>query len=186
MGPSDQYHVDRECPQDIEGAKALLAEAGYADGIEFEIHISTLEPAWVPYAEAYQQQAAPAGIKVNIVQVPASGYWTDAWMKKPVSMTRWFSRPADLILNEAYVSGAKWNESFQKNETFDNLLLMARKEIEFEKRKALYAQAQDILWEEGGTLIPYHLIKHVGLTSRVKNLDAIERDGIRWHLVSVE
>ncbi len=186
VGRSDQYYVARDCPQDIEGAKALLNEAGYPDGIEFELHISTLEPAWVTYAEAYQQQAAEAGITVHIVQVPASGYWNDAWMKKPVSMTRWFSRPADLILNEAFVSGAKWNESFQNNETFDNLLVAARKEIDFGERRNLYVQAQDILWEEGGVLIPYHLVKYVGLSSRVKNMDNTERDGIRWHLVSVD
>ena len=186
VSPIDQYRADMECPQDIEGAKALLAEAGFADGIEFDIHVSSLEPTWVTLAEAYQQQAAPAGIKVNIIQVPTDGYWSDVWRKKPVAMTRWNQRPADQILHEAYLGGAPWNDTYFADDTFDNLLSMARREIDFDKRRALYVQSQEYLFENGGSLVPYHVVRLVGTTSRVKNLDPVASDAVRWHLVTVE
>lgn len=184
--PNDQYRADLNCAQDIEGAKKLLAEAGFPNGIDVDVHVATLEPTWPPLAEAYQQQAAPAGIRVNIVQVPTDGYWKEAWMKKDVAATRWNERPADQALHEIYLSTAKWNESFFKDVAFDAMLAEARRELDFAKRKALYVKAQQYLSENTGTLIPYHVTRLVGTTARVKNLDAVKNDAVRWHKITVE
>ena len=184
--PNDQYRADLNCPQDVEKAKALLVEAGYPDGIDVDVHVATLEPTWPTLAEAYQQQAARAGIRVNIVQVPTDGYWKEAWMKKDVAATRWNERPADQALHEIYLSSAKWNESYFKDEAFDKLLADARRELDFDKRKKLYVKAQEHLWENAGTLIPYTVTKVVGTTARVKNLDAVKNDAVRWHKITVD
>lgn len=186
VGPTDQYRANMTCPQDIEGARRLLEEAGYPDGIEFDIHVSSLEPSWATIAEAYQQQVAPAGIKANIVLVPTDGYWSDVWRRKSVVMTRWNQRPADQILHEAYLGGAPWNESYLADPEFDELLATARRELDFEKRQALFGEAQAYLLEEGGTLIPYHVNRLVGTTARVSNLDAVENHTVRWHLITVD
>lgn len=184
--PGDQYRAEMDCPQDIEGAKALLAEAGFADGISIDVHVATLEPTWPTMAVAYQQQAAEAGINVNVVQAPTDGYWSEVWMKKDVSATRWNERPADQVLHEVYLSTAKWNESYYKDEAFDALLAEARRELDFDARRGLYVQAQEHLWETAGTLIPYHVTRLVGVSSRVKNLDAVENMSVRWHLITVD
>ena len=184
--PNDQYRADLSCPQDIEGAKALLAEAGYPDGLDIDIHVSTLEPTWPQLAEAYQQQAAKAGIRVNIIQVPTDGYWKEAWMKKDVVATRWNERPADQALHEIYLSTAKWNESYYKNPEFDQLLAAARRELDFTKRRAIYVKAQEHLYATAGTLIPYTVTRNVGTTARVKNLDAVKNEAVRWHRITVD
>jgi peptide/nickel transport system substrate-binding protein len=184
--PNDQYRADLKCPQDIAQAKALLAEAGYPNGIDVDVHVSTLEPSWSNLAVVYQEQAAKAGIRVNVVQAPSDGYWNAIWMNKTVSATRWNERPADQALHEIYLSSAKWNESFYKDEAFDALLATARRELDFDKRKALYAKAQTHLWETAGTLIPIHVTKIVGVNARVKNVDAVKREAIRWHLIEVD
>ena len=184
--PNDQYRADIDCPQDIEKAKTLLAEAGHADGIDLEIKVSTLEPSWPTMAEVYQAQAAAAGIRVKISQVPTDGYWSDVWMKEAVSMTRWNERPADQALHEIYLSGAKWNETFMNEPEFDALLASARRESDFDKRKALYVEAQEFLWENAGTLAPYHVTRVVGVSSRVHNLDEVKNDAVRWHLITVD
>ncbi|MGI9310543.1 MAG: ABC transporter substrate-binding protein [bacterium] len=184
--PNDQYRADLSCPQDIAGAKALLAEAGHPNGIDIDIHVSTLEPTWPQLAEAYQQQAAKAGIRVNIVQVPTDGYWKEVWMKKDVVGTRWNERPADQALHEIYLSTAKWNESYYKDDKFDRLLGAARRELDFAKRKALYVQAQQHLFETAGTLIPYTVTRNVGVTARVRNLDPVKNEAVRWHKITVD
>lgn len=186
VGPNDQYRADLECPQDIPAARALLAEAGYPDGLDIEFHISTLEPSWPSMAVALQEQLAPAGIRVKINKVATDGYWSQVWMQKDVVGTAWGERPADQALNEIFRSTAKWNESFFKDPTFDAMLDIASQELDFDKRKALYVGAQQYLFENSGTLIPYHITQLVGLSTRVKNLDEIKSDAIRWHLVSVE
>lgn len=186
VGPADQYRADLSCPQDIEGAKALLAEAGFPDGIDVDVHVATLEATWPAMAEAYQAQAAGAGIRVNIVQVPTDGFWSEVWMKKDAVMTRWNERPADQALHEIYLSTAKWNESYYKDDGFDAMLAEARRELDFDKRSAIYVKAQEHLQETAGTLIPYHVTKLIGATSRVKNLDPVENMSIRWYKITVD
>lgn len=184
--PNDQYRADLFCPQNIAKAKALLAEAGYPNGIDVDIHVATLEPTWPTLAVAYQQQAAAAGIRVNVVQVPTDGYWSGVWMKKDAVATRWNERPADQVLHEVYLSSAKWNESFFMDETFDSMLAAARRELDFDRRRALYVQAQNYLWANSGTLIPYHVTRLVGVSSRVDNLDEVKNDAVRWHRITID
>ncbi len=153
----DQYRADIDCSQDIELAKELLAEAGYPDGIEVDIHTSPLDSLWPVMLEVYQAQAAEAGITVNIVQAPADGFWVDTWLVEPWVTTLWGERPAAQILNEAWRSGASWNETYWNNEEFDGLLDDAAGELDFEKRKDIYAELQNILFETGGAFIPFHI-----------------------------
>ena len=185
VAPSDQYRMDKKCPQQSATAKKLLKEAGYPDGIEMTIHVSTKEPTWPTIAEVLQQQLAKANIKVDIQMTPSKSYWNETWMKKAVAMTRWNERPADSALHEIYHSGAKWNESYFKNSAFDQNLADARGELNFKKRKAAYINAQKTLFEEAGTLIPYHVSKLVVTSSKVKNLDEVEVFSVRWHTVKV-
>ncbi|WP_299844166.1 ABC transporter substrate-binding protein [uncultured Roseovarius sp.] len=186
VGPNDQYRADLDCPQDIEKARALLAEAGYPDGLEIEVNIATLEPSWPSMAVALQEQLAPAGIRVKIVKVANDGYWSQVWMQKDAVGTAWGERPADQALNEIFRSTAKWNESYFKDPTFDAMLDIASQELDFYKRRALYQGAQEYLFENSGTLIPYHITQLVGLSPRVHDLDAVKNDAVRWHLVRIE
>ncbi|MCF8159754.1 MAG: ABC transporter substrate-binding protein [Polaromonas sp.] len=186
VGPTDMYRWNGTCNQDIAKARALLAEAGYPNGIDMELPVATVEAVWPAMAEVFQQQVAAAGIRVKIAQVPSDGYFNEIWMKRPVSMTRWNQRPADAALNEIYRTGATWNESFFKDAKFDAMLDDARKELNFEKRRSKYQQAQEYLWENSGTLVGFSAILTMGMTSRVKNLDAVENFTIRWNRVTVD
>ena len=186
VAPSDQYRLKMDCPQNISKAKNLLREAGYPNGISMTIHVSTKEPTWPTIAEVMQQQLAKANIKADIKMTPSKSYWKETWMKKAVAMTRWNERPADSILHEAYHSGAKWNESFYKSSSFDKNLADARGQLDFNKRKAAYENAQKTLWEETGTMIPYHVSKLVITSSRVKDLDDVEVFSIQWHKLKVD
>ena len=93
---------------------------------------------------------------------------------------------ADSALHEIYHSGAKWNESYFKNPAFDQNLADARGELNFKKRKAAYINAQKTLFEESGTLIPYHVSKLVVTSAKVKNLDEVEVFSVRWHTIKVD
>jgi peptide/nickel transport system substrate-binding protein len=187
VGPRDQYRATgQSCPRDVAAARQLLAEAGFPNGIDIELNTSTVEAVWPTIAEAFQQQVAAAGIRVRIAAVPSDGYWSQVWRKRNVVMTRWNERPADAALNEIYRGGATWNESFYKDPAFDALLDAARRELDFDKRRALYVRAQDHLWETGATLVAYHVTDNVGLTARTRDVDAVENFSIRWHLVKVD
>ena len=186
VGPADQYRWDGTCKQDIAGAKALLAAAGFPNGIDVELQVANIEPIWPTIAQVYQQQAAAAGIRVKIAQVPNDGYWNTIWMKKDAVLTRWADRPADAALNEIYRMSSPWDESKFSDPKFDALLDAARKELDFARRKALYQEAQAYLSENAGTLVTFHVKLAVGLTARVKDLDAVDNFAIRWNRVKVD
>lgn len=182
----DPYHWDGDCSQDIEGAKQLLAEAGFPDGIEIDVFTSDVVGTYVSLVEAYQEQVKPAGIRVNLVMTAADGYWNDVWMIEPFFVTGWGQRPAAQILPEAFRSGAAWNESYYVDPAFDALLDEARSEVDFAKRKALYVQAQQRLFEEGGAFIPYFLNIARAFRANVKGVDPVMSDSVRWENITVE
>ncbi|MGB0386205.1 MAG: ABC transporter substrate-binding protein [Ardenticatenaceae bacterium] len=173
VNPADAYRFDTDCSQDIERAKELLKEAGYEDGFDAVLYTSDVCTDFLPLAEVYQQQAAEAGINIEIKQAPSDGYWTDTWMVEAFTMTCWGERPADQILNEAYRSGGPWNESYWDSDDFDTLLDDARQAAEFDDRKAAYVAAQELLWEEGGSLIPYHNAQYRITAKCVFNVPAV-------------
>jgi peptide/nickel transport system substrate-binding protein len=185
VAPNDQYRAEMRCPPDPDRARALLTEAGYPDGIDVDVYVSSLDPSWPLIGVTYQEQAARAGIRVNIVNAAADGYWSTVWMKKQAFTTSWGERPADQALNEAFHSSAKWNETGYSNLKFDRLLEEARAEPDFERRRALYIKAQEYLSRTSGTLIPFHVTQLVVLSNRVTHFDAVPNDALRWHLVSV-
>ncbi|MEL7280698.1 MAG: ABC transporter substrate-binding protein [Pseudomonadota bacterium] len=186
VAPSDQYRADMDCARDVEGAKALLAEAGYPDGLTIKLHVAAVDAAWEAMALVFQDHAAAAGIDVQIVNASADGYWSEVWMKKDAFATSWGERPGDQALNEPFQSQAKWNESYFQDYTFDDKMRRARESLDFFERRKFYVDAQHYLFKRSGTLIPFHRTQLVGLSPRVKGLPGFKSDRIRWHQVRVE
>ena len=153
--PGDQYYKAISRPRDIAKAKALLAEAGLADGLTVTLYTSDIDVNMIAMTTLYKEMAAEAGITVDIQQEAADGYWNDIWMQKPFCCSSWGERTADQVLNEVYRSGATWNETFWSNPAFDGLLDQARQQLDYAQRKALYQQAQQLLSDEGGAIIPF-------------------------------
>jgi len=142
--------------RNIEKAKELLAEAGYADGLDLTLITSTNRPGWIEQAVAFQEMAKPAGVNVKLERVPADLFWGEYWMKVPLFMSNWnFRVSADEILSLTYHSQAKWNESDFRSPELDQLIETARGEKDPEKRKELYGQAEKLLSDEGGVIIAF-------------------------------
>jgi peptide/nickel transport system substrate-binding protein len=155
--PGDPYLMP-EClyEQDHEAAADKLDEAGYGDGFEIDLYTADVCADWTALTEIFQQQAAPAGITVNIVNVDADGFWDWPWMAEPFVMTCWNERTTDQFLNEIYRGGGSWNESYWNVPEFDALLDAARAEMDFDTRRDYYIEAQHMLHLEGGKIIPYY------------------------------
>lgn len=187
LAPSDPYRWNGDCAQDIQEAKKLLAEAGYPDGIDVEIATSDVEENMVQIVEVYQQQVAPAGIRVQLKMTSSDGFWDDVWKKTPAFTDSWGQRPATQILNEAFRSTAAWNTSNWRRPDFDAMLDAARAEPDVSKRRALYQHIQQVLFDEGGILIPYHKVLMRVLSMRVNGIDApFSAENTAWQNVTVQ
>ncbi|MFB2551344.1 ABC transporter substrate-binding protein [Ensifer soli] len=142
-------------PQDIEKAKALLAEAGHSDlTVDLYTGAQDLVPGSVVMAQAYKEMAAPAGITVNILTAPNASYWDDTYMKHPFFFAYWYARHPSTSYNFGYRTGGRFNETNWNNKTFDDLLDAAAGEVDPGKRTVAYQEAGKMLTEEGGAIIP--------------------------------
>ena len=139
---------------DPERARFHLKRAGLI-GIRLPMYASPAAEASVDMAAMLQQSAAKAGLNLAVNRVPADGYWSNHWMKHPLTFGNTNPRPtADLLLSLFFKSDAPWNESGWKNERFDQLLVAARAEGDEAKRRQLYGDMQVLLHERGGVAIP--------------------------------
>lgn len=138
---------------DIAAARKLLAEAGHPDGIDIDLYTSAADVGLIQIATLFKAQAAPAGIRVNIIQAPAADYWSNIWLKKPFVVTGWNARSADEALSLEFLSTAAWNETHWRNKEFDELVFEARKTLDEKKRTELYQRAQRLIQDDGGALI---------------------------------
>ena len=155
--PAEDHHVapihpayaPAEVPrQDYPRAKALLAEAGFRDGLEITIDVKK-DPSWELAAiQALREMLKPAGIRLNINVMPSARYW-EVWTKTPFGFTEWTHRPLGvMVLSLAYRSGAQWNESRYANPEFDRVLDEAGATFDVEKRRVLMGKLQKMLQDD--------------------------------------
>jgi len=161
--PGDHHHVAPVHPEyapgispkrDVAKAKALLAEAGYPNGIDTEIACRP-QPDWELLAvQSMVEQWKEAGIRVKINVMPSAQYW-DVWTKVPFGFTTWAHRPlGTMVLGLAYRSGASWNESNWSNPEFDKLITEAEGYLDVEKRRAVMVKLETIMIEDGPAVVP--------------------------------
>ncbi|MEO0937349.1 MAG: ABC transporter substrate-binding protein [Pseudomonadota bacterium] len=138
---------------DPEAAAALMAEAGMAD---FEHELISIDDTWRKNTtDAAAAQLRDAGIPVKRTILPGSTFWND-WAKYPLSTTDWAQRPLGVqVLALAYRSGEPWNESAFANERFDTLLTQAMSIADADQRRAVMAELQQIMQDEGVVVQPY-------------------------------
>ncbi len=106
-------------------------------------------------AQLMKASADAAKIPFEIKKEPADGFWDNVWLKGDFVASYWGGRAAATqMLSVAYSAGAPWNETHMKNEKFEKLLADAKGEIDEAKRKPYIWEAQKILYEDGGAIIP--------------------------------
>lgn len=137
-----------------EKAKQFLADAGYADGLEVNLAVGSGWSDIVSYAEVLKEDAAPAGLKININTMPNSQYW-EQWTEVDLGVTPWTHRPlGTMVLNLAYIADEEgnpvaWNETRWVDEEFSELLIQANGTLDVEKRREIFCKLQQIQMERG-------------------------------------
>ncbi|MGI9336583.1 MAG: ABC transporter substrate-binding protein [Gammaproteobacteria bacterium] len=153
--PSSPFAFSAEpLEHNVDKARQLLAEAGHADGLKFDLYTGEGVPGMAKMAQVYAQMAKDAGMDINVIVTPADSYWDDTWLKQPIVTSAWSMRPPATGLAVAYTQDAKWKETHWERSDYDALLKQANETIDDGARADLYKQAQRLLAEQGGVIIP--------------------------------
>ena len=141
--------------RDVAGAKRLLKEAGYPDGIDLDIVVGNNDGPWQQAAcEALRDQVKEAGINLAVTVVPATKFW-EIWTKVPFGATSWAHRPlGTMALAQAYRTGASWNESHFADPEFDQALSDAEATLDIGARKAKMQKVEQILQDAAVVVQP--------------------------------
>jgi peptide/nickel transport system substrate-binding protein len=158
-------------PYDPERARALLAEAGHAQGFKITLHAPTgryVNDARV--AEAIAQMWTRIGLDAGFEAVPVATYFSRAIQGGPdrtpeFSVTMWGSsvasgdvssvlKPLMMTFDRGKGSGTV-NVARHSNPTFDGLVEQALASNDVEQRRALYVAATELLARETA-YIPLH------------------------------
>lgn len=157
IAPNTKFAVNPEpvYRQDPDKVKFHLKKAGLST---LKVDFSTSEAAFptaVDTAVLMQEQASKTGIEINVVKEASDGYWDNVWMKKAFCMSYWGGRPTcDYAFTSQYTDDAAWNDtSWRTNARFNELVRAARPETDEAKRAALYAEAQQIIHDDGGLIV---------------------------------
>ncbi len=154
---------------DPEGAKAMLAEAGYGDG-ELEVEIVCI--ADVPWETrltlAVAEQLKAIGVKANVNSLPGTAYW-DKWDKWDFSTTAWNGRPLGVqVYNLAYRSDGVWNETAMADPEFDAWLDEASGMSDAGERSKTMARLEQRLQDEAVLIQPFWIGVFAFSSPRVK------------------
>lgn len=157
--------------RDVEEAKTLLEDAGFADGLE--ITLMAYDTNTGDIAQVIQSQLKEIGIDVNIQMTETATYLEDtANGSVDMFLGSWgtVTLDADYGLYPMFHSdnaGAPGNRSFYANEEVDELLEQARQEGDEAARLSLYADAQQIIVDEAPIVPIYHSVLLSGLRDEV-------------------
>jgi len=146
---SEAYDVD------LDAARTLLADAGYADG-DISLTIDYIPPQQAPYAEYVVQALEEIGITTELNVSPDFPTWAERVAKGEHQMTInnvWNWGDPVIGVHRTYLSsnrvGAIWtNNTGYENAEVDALLDKAAQEFDRDARIEIYGEFQDIVNED--------------------------------------
>ena len=150
-GSSPYYNDVWTTEQNIEQAKQLLADAGYAEGFTTTITTpnTTVEG---PIGEILQMQLAAIGIDAQLEKPDVATYLDQVFTRNDFEImicgTTGFGDPDDPSYNFLHPDGANYNIFKYPNERVWELLENGRSIYDEEERKAYYDEAFQIIYDE--------------------------------------
>jgi peptide/nickel transport system substrate-binding protein len=167
------------------GAKKLLAEAGYPNGIDLTLDCLN-KTTYVTQAQVIQASLAEAGIRVQVNVHDSGTFWVlgsekdmkSRWKDIQIFTNRFSSQPDPywytMWFTEEQVGVWNW-ERFRSDE-FNKLHKAAATETDLNKRDAMYKRMQDLMEESGC----YRFITHESAPILYRNtiVPAMNPEGI--------
>jgi len=176
MGSKGEREADYA---NLEEAKALLAEAGYADGFDVDLTVCDLDMegvALTDLAQKVKDDLSQIGINVNIVSQPwAAGYGDDYRDGKlGFTVMYWGTDYNDPNVQLEFLPGASvglragWTTEMDPE--LAALYQEAMKATDNDARIAVLEQIQDMTYEDGPFIMIAQAPAHIGYNTRLEGV----------------
>jgi peptide/nickel transport system substrate-binding protein len=147
---------------DPDKARALLDEAGVGSGLNLRLDARN-STDFVTAAQVIQAQLAQIGVNVEVNPYEGGAYSamqmnpeSDEWRETQLMFNRFSMAPDPAWATEWFTGDQTWNWQRLAMEEFDRLHHEAAREIDPEKRHAMYVRMQDLMEESGAYLFMTH------------------------------
>jgi peptide/nickel transport system substrate-binding protein len=159
VGPAYPALYTEDIPleqRDVAGARQLLADAGYEDGLDLTLRLPEAQN-FPDLAVVLKEQLAEAGFNIEVSVEPESVYYGEnGWLEATFGITGWGHRPyPQFYLDVMLVCGAMWNEAHFCDEEFDQVAETAGSATDESEQVEAYHDLQRILIERGPIIIPF-------------------------------
>lgn len=157
LSPEYRYRIDTpKIAVNAAGAKALLAQAGYPNGIKIKMVASNRPAIRAQVAIAIKEMVRPAGFDIEVETMPHDTFLANVWRKGNFYMGYWGMQPTeDGAFTLLMTSDAAFEDSAWFNKEFDALVAKGRSTLDEAERAKLYAEAQQLMLRDTPYIIPF-------------------------------
>lgn len=163
-----------EIPYDPEQAKALLAEAGYPDGLEMTLYQKTEDPDALSLNQVVQAELAEVGVTAKIEQMDDAAY-TAKRKEGTLGMNRaawWadYNDPDNFLYTFFSTKNAGIRSNNYNDPEIQGMLDEARTIVDEDKRMEMYKTIDTAVIQDAAVVFPLFQMDHVVVVQdRVKN-----------------
>ncbi|MER5842056.1 ABC transporter substrate-binding protein [Streptomyces prasinus] len=154
FGKGYEYYADG-LPQrapDLDEARALLKQAG-AENLKVTLDTSAVAAGFTEAASIFRDQAAKAGVTVEVRMGSKDSYWSDVLDRGTLCCYRSGAMPIEAHISQRLLTDSTTNATRWRHEDFDALYRQAQSTRDRTGRAAVYERMQRRLYAEGGFLI---------------------------------
>ena len=153
--------------QDIDQAKSLLKAAGH-ESLTVQLNTSTAASGMLESATIFAQQAAQAGVTIQLKQYPADSYFNPPFLKWGLGEDYFQAMSIANYMSLVLLSDSPYNETHWRRPSFDKLFYEALGDVNAATAQDKWSELQKIQYDQGGFLIWGTTAWVDGLSTRVR------------------
>jgi peptide/nickel transport system substrate-binding protein len=154
FGKGYEYYADGlpQRERDLDRARSLLKQAG-AEKLKVTLDTSAVAAGFTEAAGIFRDQAAAAGVTVDVRMGSKDSYWADILDSGTLCCYRSGAMPIESHISQRLLTGSTTNATKWHHKDFDALYQQAQSTKDEKERAALFGRMQRRLHAEGGFLV---------------------------------